>query len=84
MNYYDEIVSLNDEEQHEYEQSKYVHKSSTPLLTLDDLIPCNYDEILNDILDHNHTHYIFKGGRGSCKSSFISLIFNLFISSIRF
>lgn len=43
------------------------------LLTLDDLIPCNYDEILNDILDHNHTHYIFKGGRGSCKSSFISI-----------
>lgn len=27
---------LFNEEQHEYEQSKYVHKSSTPLLTLDD------------------------------------------------
>ena len=40
---------------------------------LNDLIPENYDEILNDILDHNHTHYIFKGGRGSCKSSFISI-----------
>lgn len=40
---------------------------------LNDLISENYDEILNDILDHNHTHYIFKGGRGSCKSSFISI-----------
>ena len=41
---------------------------------LNDLISENYDEILNDILDHNHTHYIFKGGRGSCKSSFISIV----------
>ena len=40
---------------------------------LNDLISENYDEILNDILNHNHTHYIFKGGRGSCKSSFISI-----------
>lgn len=40
---------------------------------LNDLISENYDEILNDILDHDHTHYIFKGGRGSCKSSFISI-----------
>ena len=41
---------------------------------LNDLISENYDEILNDILDHDHTHYIFKGGRGSCKSSFISIV----------
>ena len=41
---------------------------------LNDLISENYDEILNDILNHNHTHYIFKGGRGSCKSSFISIV----------
>lgn len=43
------------------------------LITLDDLIPSNFDNALNDILEHGHTHYIFKGGRGSCKSSFISI-----------
>lgn len=32
-----------------------------------------YDGVLEDILDHNHTHYIFAGGRGSTKSSFVSL-----------
>lgn len=43
------------------------------VLTLDDLIPYNFDDILYDVLNHDHTHYIFKGGRGSCKSSFISI-----------
>ncbi len=43
------------------------------LITLDDLIPQNFDDVLNDILEHNHTHYVFKGGRGSCKSSFVSI-----------
>jgi len=28
--------------------------------------------VLDDILDHRHTHYVFKGGRGSTKSSFVS------------
>lgn len=31
-----------------------------------------YQDILRDILEHGHTHYVFKGGRGSTKSSFIS------------
>lgn len=38
---------------------------------LEDLIAENYDEVLEDILDHKHSQYIFKGGRGSLKSSFI-------------
>lgn len=29
-----------------------------------------YDRVLDDILDHLHTHYVFPGGRGSTKSSF--------------
>lgn len=28
-----------------------------------------YDEVVQDILAHKHTHYVFKGGRGSTKSS---------------
>lgn len=31
-----------------------------------------YQDILKDILEHRHTHYVLKGGRGSTKSSFIS------------
>jgi len=30
-----------------------------------------YDNVLEDILKHGHTHYIFPGGRGSTKSSFV-------------
>lgn len=30
-----------------------------------------YDDVLEDILSHNHTHYVFPGGRGSTKSSFV-------------
>jgi phage terminase large subunit len=29
-----------------------------------------YDDVLDDILKHKHTHYTFPGGRGSTKSSF--------------
>jgi PBSX family phage terminase large subunit len=46
---------------------------SKTLITLDDLIPHNFDNVLMDVLEHRHTHYIFKGGRGSCKSSFVSI-----------
>ena len=38
---------------------------------LEDLIAENYDDVLYDILDHKHSQYVFKGGRGSLKSSFI-------------
>lgn len=31
-----------------------------------------YIPVMDDILDHNHVHYVLKGGRGSTKSSFIS------------
>lgn len=36
----------------------------------DNIIPM-YDEPFRDILNHEHTHYVFAGGRGSTKSSFI-------------
>lgn len=34
------------------------------------IIP-KYDPVLRDVLQHKHTHYVFKGGRGSTKSSFV-------------
>ena len=41
-------------------------------INLADAIAPVYDEALDDILDHKHVHYVFKGGRGSAKSSLIS------------
>lgn len=33
-----------------------------------------FDDVVEDIIQHGHTHYDFSGGRGSLKSSFVSLI----------
>ena len=30
-----------------------------------------YDDVLQDVFEHKHTHYVFPGGRGSTKSSFV-------------
>ena len=38
---------------------------------VEDLIAPNYDELLDDVINHGHSNYILKGGRGSLKSSFI-------------
>lgn len=40
-------------------------------ISLKDCIIPMYDEVLQDILHHGHTHYVFPGGRGSTKSSFV-------------
>lgn len=40
-------------------------------LDINELVVPKYQPILDDILDHKHTHYIFSGGRGSTKSSFV-------------
>jgi len=41
-------------------------------ISLRDVIIPMYKDVLKDILSHQHTHYVFAGGRGSTKSSFIS------------
>lgn len=38
-----------------------------------------YDDVLDDILNHKHSKYIFPGGRGSLKSSFIAIVIVLII-----
>lgn len=44
---------------------------SANAISLKDCIIPMYDDILDDILHHKHTHYVFPGGRGSTKSSFV-------------
>lgn len=39
-------------------------------IPLSDCIISKYFDVLMDVLQHNHTHYVGKGGRGSTKSSF--------------
>lgn len=39
---------------------------------MEDVIIPMYKPVMKDILAHNHTHYVFPGGRGSTKSSLIS------------
>ena len=50
-------------------------------INVQDCIIPMYDTVLQDILEHNHTHYVFPGGRGSCKSSFVGIIIPLLIVS---
>lgn len=45
----------------------------------DNIIPM-YDDVLDDVLSHRHTHYVLSGGRGSTKSSFISEAITLLIT----
>ncbi len=40
-------------------------------IALDNCIIPMYKPVLKDILRHDHTHYVFPGGRGSTKSSFV-------------
>lgn len=40
-------------------------------ISVKDCIIPMYDGVLEDILDHKHSRYIFAGGRGSTKSSFV-------------
>ena len=40
-------------------------------IPIKDCIIPKYDSALEDILNHKHTHYVFSGGRGSTKSSFV-------------
>ena len=44
----------------------------------DNIIPM-FDDVLVDIMEHGHTHYVFKGGRGSTKSSLVSLAIPLLL-----
>lgn len=50
-------------------------------INVQDCIIPMYDEVLQDILEHKHTHYVFPGGRGSCKSSFVGLAIPLLLIS---
>ena len=42
-------------------------------IKLSDYMAAIYKDEFFDVMNHNHTHYWNKGGRGSAKSSFISL-----------
>ena len=47
------------------------HKADTHTIRMADTIIPMYDDVLLDIFRHGHVHYVFAGGRGSTKSSFV-------------
>ena len=60
------------EEKPEAEAEHEVFQRSPTRLTAD-MIAGSFSNLHLDILDHAHTEYVLTGGRGSTKSSFISL-----------
>ena len=48
-------------------------------ISISDIIIEKFDEELEDILNHGHTHYVNMGGRGSTKSSLFSIAIPLLI-----
>lgn len=48
-------------------------------INLKDCIIPMYDDVLDDVLKHRHTHYVFPGGRGSTKSSFVGVTIPILI-----
>jgi len=44
-----------------------------PKILLNDLIIPKYIDVLYDMIDHKHTHYILYGGRGGTKSTFAAI-----------
>lgn len=58
-----------------------VAKQDIPEITIPmkDVIIPSYKDVLLDVLGHKHTHYVFAGGRGSTKSSFVSELIPLIL-----
>lgn len=48
-------------------------------INLREIIIEKYKEVLEDVLEHNHTHYVLKGGRGTTKSTFAGIAIPLLI-----
>lgn len=51
-----------------------------PTINIEDLIIPKFDDALEDMLDHGHTHYTFPGGRLGTKSSGIGIFIPLLIT----
>ena len=49
------------------------------MVTAADIVLPKFHDVLGDVMRHGHTHYWLHGGRGSTKSSFISLCIVLLI-----
>lgn len=54
------------------------------MITASELTIPRFHDVLGDVMAHGHTHYWLHGGRGSTKSSFISLCIVLLIVAFPF
>lgn len=62
-----------------YQDSLNINKNKTtaemPFSIPADMIAPLFADVYRDIVDKLHTEYVFRGGRGSVKSSFVALMF---------
>ena len=49
-------------------------------IRLSELLGPAWHPVARDVFDHGHTHYNFSGGRGSLKSSTVSLLVPLLLA----
>lgn len=56
---------------HYYADTDTYEKFDTYVIRMVDTIIPMFDDVLLDIFRHDHVHYVFPGGRGSTKSSFV-------------
>jgi len=54
------------------------------MLSAADFVIPKFHDVLGDVMSHSHTHYWLHGGRGSTKSSFISICIMLLIVAFPF
>lgn len=52
---------------------------ATHKVNIDELVIPNFKPVLKNVLSHKYTHYDIRGGRGSTKSSFVSIAVILLI-----
>lgn len=50
-------------------------------VSVDKLIIPKYKDVLRDVKEHKHVHYVLAGGRGSTKSSFVGITIPLLLIS---
>lgn len=61
--------------------NKDEQENAAPFVLPAELLAPNFLEVYDDIKEHNNTEYLFRGGRGSAKSTFISLILILLLKN---
>lgn len=67
----EKALKIKEEQEEKKRQAEAAMKSKTYHMDLD-IIPDTFHSVIRDIRNHKHLEYVFKGGRGSTKSSTVA------------